>query len=79
MDAHVPVLIVSLAALLAVAIVSWTMLRAWRDWLSLQHSTLKEGREAGNIPSSAARIELAALKDRVRKLEAIASGVDLLP
>ena len=35
-------------------------------------------REPGNSPpSSAARIELADLRERVRKLEAIAAGVDL--
>jgi hypothetical protein len=79
MDTHIPVLIVSLASLAAVLIVCWTMLRAWRDWLALQHNMLKARRDPGDALSATARIELAALKDRVRKLEAIASGVDLLP
>lgn len=78
MYAHIPVLILCLSGLAAVSIASWTMLRAWRDWLALQQLALKAGEDICG-PSPAARIELAALKERVRKLEAIASGVDLLP
>jgi len=79
MDTHIPILIISLASLVAVMIVSLTMLRAWRDWLALQHSTLNARRDPGDALSPTVRIELAALKDRVHKFEAIASGVDLLP
>ena len=77
-DAHIPVLILSSASLIAVSIVARTMLIAWRDWLALKTMTLKAEQDTGSA-SPAARIELAALKERVRKLEAIASGVDLLP
>jgi hypothetical protein len=31
----------------------------------------------GRLPESMARIEIADLKERIRKLEAIASGVDI--
>ena len=71
-------------ALLAVAIVAAALLRGWQSWLALKE------RELALLPrdpasehtvqlavSGAARIELADLKERVRKLEAIASGVDL--
>jgi len=61
-----------------VSIVARTLLIAWRDWLALKTMTLKAEQDTGSA-SPAARIELAALKERVRKLEAIASGVDLLP
>ena len=63
-------------------VVTVAMLKGWRDWISLQRLTL-EGRAnavhepSGGVPSSAARIELADLRERVRKLEAIAAGVDL--
>jgi len=77
-DAHMSVLILSTASLLAVSIVARTSLIAWRDWLALKTMTLKAEQDTGSA-SPAARIELAALKERVRKLEAIASGVDLLP
>ncbi|NIJ07467.1 hypothetical protein FHS31_001063 [Sphingomonas vulcanisoli] len=66
------------AALIAVVVVALTALKAWRDWLALQRLSL-DGRRPGDMPAttSGARIELADLKERVRKLEAIAAGVDL--
>ncbi len=72
---------VSGAGLAGITVVSVAMLKGWRDWIGLQRLSL-EGRpgtaEPGRgAPSSAARIELAHLKERVRKLEAIAAGVDL--
>lgn len=79
MESHIPVLILSLAGLVAIAMISRAMLTAWRDWLALQRAAIQSGHDAGLPPSPAALIELAALKERVRKLEAIASGVDLLP
>jgi hypothetical protein len=72
---------ISGASLAGVVVVSVATLKGWRDWISLQRLSI-EGR-GGNteptpgVPSSAARIELADLKERVRKLEAIAAGVDL--
>ena len=78
-DAHIPTLMLCLSGLAAVAIVSWTTLRGWRDWIALKQMALKLGEAEFSIPTPAARIELAALKERIRKLEAIASGVDLLP
>ena len=66
------------AAVIGVIVVALTALKAWRDWLALQRLNL-DGRRPGDVPatSSGARIELADLKERVRKLEAIAAGVDL--
>jgi len=57
-------------------------LSGWRGWLRLKHDELGE-RAAANAPASApggsaaSRIEMADLKERIRKLEAIAAGVDL--
>ena len=62
------------AALVAIAIVSLILLRAWRGWLDLKRIELAGGHALP--PSPASRIELADLKERVRKLEAIANGVD---
>jgi hypothetical protein len=73
---------ITAASLAGLVVVTVAMLKGWRDWLSLQRLSF-EGRGAasadttGGVPSSAARIELADLKERVRKLEAIAAGVDL--
>ncbi len=75
-------LIVVAAALFGVAILSAVALRAWQDWLSLKRCELDRApvpvREIeGGAGMGAARIEIADLKERIRKLEAIASGVDL--
>ncbi|WP_448665109.1 hypothetical protein ACG3SL_10170 [Sphingomonas sp. CJ20] len=60
-------------------------LSGWRGWLALKHQELAGRTAAGpsadqtpaGIPSAASRIEVADLKERIRKLEAIAAGVDL--
>lgn len=72
-------LVVSGTSLAAVAIVALAALRGWQGWLSLKGRELD--RHAPEIESSVstgmARIEIADLKERIRKLEAIAAGVDL--
>lgn len=72
-------LVVSAASLAGVAIVAGSLLKGWRDWLALKARELdRQPREIeGGIAHGAARIELADLKERIRKLEAIAAGVDL--
>lgn len=68
------------AGLVGIAILAWTALTGWRGWLELERMKIQGGRQdpsATAAPSPAARIELADLKERVRKLEAIAAGVDL--
>jgi hypothetical protein len=66
------------AALIGLVIVTLAALKAWRDWLDLQRLGLQDHGYAKRTPAnpSGARIELADLKERVRKLEAIAAGVD---
>ena len=69
-------LIAAAAALSVTAMLSLTFLRAWRGWLELRRLEIDrpptdEGGEVG------VRIELAAVRERVKKLEAIASGVEL--
>ena len=56
-------------------IVSTALLRGWTGWLEVRRLELESGRAAAR-PSPAAIMEIASLKERVRKLEAIASGVD---
>ena len=70
---------VSVAAVIGLTILAVAALKGWRDWIGLQRLAI-EGRRNGEGRSSSptgARIELADLKERVRKLEAIAAGVDL--
>ncbi len=78
--------IIATATLLAVAIVAAVVLSGWQGWLRLKERELERGGVSGAGPLreieggagvGAARIEIADLKERIRKLEAIASGVDL--
>ncbi|MEJ7932779.1 hypothetical protein WG907_00725 [Sphingobium sp. AN558] len=65
------------AALAALAIVALAGLRGWAGWLDLKRAELARRFEDAAPPSATARIEVADLKERIRKLEAIAAGVDL--
>lgn len=64
------------AAMVGLGIVSTAMLRGWTGWLELRRLQIQGGRRRGPSSPPAAGSEIAALKERVRKLEAIASGVD---
>ncbi|MBH1992778.1 MAG: hypothetical protein I8H86_07810 [Sphingomonadaceae bacterium] len=70
-------LIIATAGLVGLAIVSVASLRGWNGWLDLKRAELGRRAEDSAPPSAAARIEVADLKERIRKLEAIAAGVDL--
>ena len=54
-----------------------TMLTLWQGWLRLKFTELERHRSEPEHPLSVTRIELADVKERLRKLEAIAAGVDL--
>ncbi|KRA84144.1 hypothetical protein [Altererythrobacter sp. Root672] len=74
-------LLIAASALSGLLVVAFTLLKGWQDWLELKSRELETGhgkREIeGGAREGAARIEIADLKERIRKLEAIASGVDL--
>ena len=76
-----PDLTTAAVALSALAIISLVALRGWRDWIQLKREELAAGHIAiahdASVPSAGSRIEIADLKERLRKLEAIAAGVDL--
>jgi len=74
-------LTVATSGLLGLGMVTTAGLSGWRGWLQLKQQELGD-RHGGDGPtvntsSAAARIEMADLKERIRKLEAIAAGVDL--
>ena len=70
-------LILSAAALSGVAILTAALLSGWRGWLQLKHRELALHEPSGAVPGATQRIEIADLKARIRKLEAIAAGVEL--
>ena len=66
------------AALAITGTLAYVALRAWRGWLDLKRFEIaSERREETPDPTPGVRIEMANLKERLRKLEAIAQGVDL--
>ena len=73
-------LTVAAVALSALTIISLAALRGWRDWIQFKREELAAGHSAAHdpaVPHAGSRIEIADLKERLRKLEAIAAGVDL--
>ncbi|MFO6448277.1 hypothetical protein ACLBKU_14180 [Erythrobacter sp. NE805] len=76
-----PTVVLTAGSLIGLALVSAALLRAWTGWLDFKRQELGHvhPRAAGDEGSGlgTARIELADLKERIRKLEAIASGVEL--
>ena len=78
-----PTFVIAITALVGLSVVVAALLRAWHSWLALKRQELENGRHHGPVEieggasEGAARIEMADLKERIRKLEAIASGVDL--
>ena len=74
-----PTLIIAIASLIGLSVVVASLLRAWQGWLSLKERELAESSAPTDraAPMGAARIEISDLKERIKKLEAIASGVEL--
>jgi hypothetical protein len=68
-------IILVLAALAGFALAAGAALRAWESWLALKREALGAARPLPTAVS--ARIELASLRERIRRLEAIASGIEL--
>lgn len=73
------ILLMTVAPLLGLGMVTGAALRGWQGWLDLKRRELDQrSAEFGpGLAGGTGRIELADLKERIRKLEAIAAGVDL--
>ncbi|MFM7348091.1 MAG: hypothetical protein ACKO01_01225 [Erythrobacter sp.] len=76
-----PTVVLTAGALIGLFVVAGALQRAWAGWLDYKRQELDRAhpRTAGEEGSGlgSARIELADLRERIRKLEAIASGVEL--
>jgi hypothetical protein len=73
-------LTLSATALAGLGMLTLATLTGWRGWLALKQQELRANSDfhpAAPVPNASARIEIADLKERIRKLEAIAAGVDL--
>ena len=79
-----PTLVIAAACLVGISVVAFALLRAWQGWLELKRQEIERGQTSspaveieGGAAVGAARIEMADMKARIKKLEAIASGVEL--
>lgn len=84
-------ILLAVTAIVGLGLVTLAALHGWQGWLALKQRELDcapmrrnntareyEGRSAHGVAGTGmSRIEIADLKERIRKLEAIASGVDL--
>jgi hypothetical protein len=69
-------LLIITALLAGIALLSFALLRGWEGWLRLRRLELGQSGPRP-LPSAARqRLELIDLKDRVKRLEAIADGVE---
>ena len=62
---------------LALSLASFAGLKGWQAWLDFKRLELASQTGDHGLPPATGRIELADLRERVRKLEAIAAGIDL--
>ena len=65
------------AVLAGIGTATWAALKGWNGWLELKRLELCHEGTDRQLPPAGGRIELADLKERVRKLEAIAAGIDI--
>ena len=78
MDNLTITLTMATAAFAAIALMSLVGLKGFTAWLDLKRAEIDHARTRDiATPSTNNRIEIADLKERIRKLEAIAAGVDL--
>lgn len=74
-------MLLSMSSLVALAVVAGLWAWSWKAWLDLKRHEIGADLPAARQPMPAvnagSRIELADLRERIRKLEAIAAGVDI--
>ena len=69
--------VVSASIIVGLAGVGLAALKAWNGWLELKKMELTQSVGDRGLPPASGRIEIADLRERVRKLEAIAAGIDI--
>jgi hypothetical protein len=71
------IIVLSSASLFAVAIAAAALLKGWQGWLEVKRLEIAgSGSRRSGRGASPGRIELVDLKERVRRLEAIANGTE---
>ena len=75
MNEPLTLLALSGSGLAGLAIAAFVGLKGWQGWLEVKRLEIAGHRQEPRSPAME-RIEMADLKERIRKLEAIASGID---
>jgi hypothetical protein len=73
----ITIAVLSASILIGLSAAGIAGLKAWNGWLDLKRLELTQASADRTLPPASGRIELADLRERVRKLEAIAAGIDL--
>ncbi len=73
----VSIALVGASVLATLFVAAVALLKGWRGWLELKRLEIDRGHGAAPVAPAGGRIEIADLKERVRKLEAIAAGIDV--
>ena len=73
----VAIAVLSASVILGLTGAALAGLKAWHGWLDLKKLELTQIAGERGLPPATGRIEIADLRERVRKLEAIAAGIDL--
>ena len=72
----VTIAVLSVSIILGLTGAALAGLKAWNGWLELKRFELTHDAADRHLPAASGRIEMADLKERIRKLEAIAAGID---
>ena len=73
----ITIAILSASVIAGMSAAGWAGLKAWNGWLDLKRMELQQNSGDRTLPPASGRIEMADLKERIRKLEAIAAGIDI--
>ena len=69
--------LIGASVLATILAASHAVLKGWHEWLDYKRLELAAQGGDAVLPPAGGRIEIADLKERVRKLEAIAAGIEL--
>jgi hypothetical protein len=69
--------VLSLSIFAGLGLASLAALKGWQGWLELKRLELTQSSGDRMLAPAGGRIEIADLRERIRKLEAIAAGIDL--
>ena len=69
--------VIGASVLASLGVASLAALKGWNAWLELKRLEISNVGHDRVAPQAGGRIEIADLRERVRKLEAIAAGIEI--